>query len=52
MKQMNIQYAVHYKVNETQWECEYFHTLELAKEFAERTNGILTMASKRGNVQW
>lgn len=52
MKEMTIQYKVSYKVNETQWECEYFHSLDLAREFAERTNGILTRASERRNIQW
>lgn len=41
MKEMTIQYKVVYKVNETQWESEEFHTLERANEFASLVGGVV-----------
>lgn len=46
MKEMNIQYKVIYKVNETQWGNEEFHTLERAKAFATLVGGIVINKAK------
>lgn len=41
MKEMKINYRVIYKNNKGEYEKESFHTIECAKSFAERTNGVV-----------